>query len=234
MLFGGLLKFSALDYPGHLSAVVFTQGCNWRCPFCHNPELIPLNCSNPISNEQIFNFLKTRLGLLEGVCITGGEPTIQNGLIDFIQEVKQLGYKVKLDTNGSHQDAVEKIIYQARPDMLAMDIKTSWSGYCKATGVKLKQNFFDRFKQLIEFTEDNDVDLELRTTVVPGLVDKEDIKKIGEWLGGTRKYVLQQFRPEVTYNPNFIGLSPYSSEQVKEMAKLAQQFFNRVIVRGVD
>ncbi|KQC14029.1 MAG: hypothetical protein APR63_06415 [Desulfuromonas sp. SDB] len=234
MLFGGLLKFSALDYPGHLSAVVFTQGCNWRCPFCHNPELIPLNCSNPISNEKIFNFLKTRLGLLEGVCITGGEPTIQNGLIDFIQEVKQLGYKVKLDTNGSHQDAVEKIIYQARPDMLAMDIKTSWSGYCKATGVKLKQNFFDRFKQLVEFTEDNDVDLELRTTVVPGLVDKEDIKKIGEWLGGTRKYVLQQFRPEVTYNPNFIGLSPYSSEQVKEMAKLAQQFFNRVIVRGVD
>ncbi|MGC9365463.1 MAG: anaerobic ribonucleoside-triphosphate reductase activating protein [bacterium] len=229
-----MLKFSALDYPGHLSAVVFTQGCNWRCPFCHNPELIPLNCSNSISNEQIFNFLKTRLGLLEGVCITGGEPTIQNGLIDFIQEVKQLGYKVKLDTNGSHQDAVEKIIYQARPDMLAMDIKTSWSGYCKATGVKLKQNFFDRFKQLVEFTEDNDVDLELRTTVVPGLVDKEDIKKIGEWLGGTRKYVLQQFRPEVTYNPNFIGLSPYSSEQVKEMAKLAQQFFNRVILRGVD
>lgn len=172
--------------------------------------------------------------MLEGICITGGEPTIQEGLIDFIKEVKSLGYKVKLDTNGSNKDSLDKIIYEAHPDMIALDIKTSWPGYPKAVGVNLNQNLQERFIELIELIEGNNIDLELRTTVVPGLVDREDIKKIGEWLGGTRKYALQQFRPEVTYNPNFIGLSPYSSELVKEMSQLAQHYFRGVEVRGVD
>jgi pyruvate formate lyase activating enzyme len=233
MVFGGLLKFSAIDYPDHLSGVVFTQGCNWRCPFCHNPELIPRKAPVQIDSRQIFDFLKSRQDFLEGICITGGEPTIQPDLIDFIKAVKNLDYKVKLDTNGSNPELVKKIVREASPDMLAMDVKTSWRKYSSTVGIKLKEDIFKNFVQLVEFIEYHEIDLELRTTLVPNLVDEQDIMKIGEWLGGKRKYVLQQFRPEITYNPKFINLSPYSPDEVNQLAEISEQFFSSVTVRGI-
>jgi pyruvate formate lyase activating enzyme len=136
MRIGGLLKFSLIDYPGKVAAVVFTAGCNYRCPFCHNPELVlPELFNTPISTDDILAFLEKRIGQLQGVVVTGGEPTIHDDLPDFLFRIKSLGYCVKLDTNGSRPDVLSVVIDRKLVDFIAMDIKSSPESYCKATGV---------------------------------------------------------------------------------------------------
>lgn len=198
MLLGGLQKLTLIDYPGKIAAAVFTAGCNFRCPFCHNPELVlpeQIKKQSKISLFNFFDFLKSRRSQLEGVCITGGEPTLHQDLPDFIKRIKDLGFLVKLDTNGSHPKVLSQLIQNHLIDTIAMDIKSSAERYVQACGVKCDLNIIERSIRLIQTSG---LDYIFRTTVVPDLVNKTDIKKIKTWLADDKDLVLQEFRPEKT------------------------------------
>jgi len=197
MLLGGLQKMTLIDYPGKIAATVFTVGCNFRCPFCHNPELVlstQLSVhSKSRSEEQVksfFEFLKTRQGKLDGICITGGEPTLQPDLVEFITRIKKMGFAVKLDSNGTRPDTLKELFDKRLVDYVAMDIKASQENYEKACGIKLD---LERIKLSVDLIKNSGVDYEFRTTIVPGLHTEEEFKKVAEWLNGSRRYVLQKY-----------------------------------------
>ena len=186
-----------IDYPGKIAATVFTVGCNFRCPFCHNPELVlstQLSVhSKSRSEEQVksfFEFLKTRQGKLDGICITGGEPTLQPDLVEFITRIKKMGFAVKLDSNGTRPDTLKELFDKRLVDYVAMDIKASQENYEKACGIKLD---LERIKLSVDLIKNSGVDYEFRTTIVPGLHTEEEFKKVAEWLSGGRRYVLQKY-----------------------------------------
>jgi pyruvate formate lyase activating enzyme len=190
MLIGGLLKFSLIDYPGKVAAVVFTQGCNYRCPFCHNPELVlPESFNTPIPVEDVMAFLAQRRGQLQGVVITGGEPTLHDDLKDVIRRIKAMGFLVKLDTNGSRPDMLVDILNEKLVDLVAMDIKSSLQGYCKATGVKAD---LECVKRSIALIKASGVAHLFRTTVLRGIVSEENVHQIKALLEGTKNYKLQR------------------------------------------
>ncbi len=195
MRIGGFQEFTLIDYPGKVAAVVFTQGCNFRCPYCHNCELaLPERFQDLIPEEEIFSFLRQRVGKLEGLVITGGEPTLQNDLAAFIQQVKSLGYLVKLDTNGSRPDVIENLIQRRLIDFIAMDIKASLERYDKVTGVKVDREAILKSVQLIR---NSNVDYEFRTTLVLPLHKniEGELTKIHSLMEGSRRYRLQKFTP---------------------------------------
>ncbi len=190
MLIGGLLKFSLIDYPGKVAAVIFTQGCNYRCPFCHNPELVLPELFNPsISVDDVMAFLAQRRGQLQGVVITGGEPTLHHDLKDFIRRIKALGFLVKLDTNGSDPDALRGILEEKLVDLVAMDIKSSLQGYCKAAGVAAD---LEHVKASVELIKSSGVRHLFRTTVLKRFVSQEDVRQIRDLLGPGVTYKIQR------------------------------------------
>jgi pyruvate formate lyase activating enzyme len=195
MLLGGLQKMTLIDYPGKISATVFTVGCNFRCSFCHNPELV-LSSQFMVSpgdntlEKEFFEFLKTRQGKLDGVCITGGEPTLQPDLIEFIVKIKKLGFAVKLDSNGTRPDILRELFEKKLVDYVAMDIKASLDNYQKVCGTKVD---LERIKLSVDLIRNSGVDYEFRTTIVPGLHTVEEFKDVAEWLAGSRKYILQKY-----------------------------------------
>ena len=190
MLIGGLLKFSLIDYPGKVAAVIFTQGCNYRCPFCHNPDLVlPESFNPPLNVEDVMSFLVKRRGQLQGIVITGGEPTLHADLKEFIRDIKALGFLVKLDTNGSRPDVLADILKENLVDLVAMDIKSSLAGYCKATGGAAD---LEAVKASIALIRSSGVDHIFRTTVLKGIVSGEDIRQIGVLLGSYDHYKLQR------------------------------------------
>jgi pyruvate formate lyase activating enzyme len=190
MLIGGLLKFSLIDYPGKVAAVIFTQGCNYRCPFCHNSELVLPERFNPqINVDDVMSFLTQRKGQLQGIVITGGEPTLHPDLKSFIRRIKDLGFLVKLDTNGSRPEVLREIFEEKCVDLVAMDIKSSLSGYCKATGV---QADLDAIKSSIALIKSSGIQHIFRTTVLKGIVSDEDIRQIKILLGEGVNYKLQR------------------------------------------
>jgi len=198
MLLGGLQKMTLIDYPGKVAATVFTVGCNFRCPFCHNPELVLSSQFTVYSSEQnerqveeFFEFLKSRQGKLDGVCITGGEPTLQADLADFIKRIKDLGFTVKLDSNGTRPDVLKELFDKKLVDYVAMDIKSSLNNYEKVCGdIKLD---LERIKLSVELIRNSGVDYEFKTTVVPGLHTVDEFKEVAKWLAGSRKYILQKY-----------------------------------------
>lgn len=201
MNIAGFQKLTLIDYPGKLATTVFTVGCSFRCPFCHNPELVERGTWNVEQSSQeknFFKFLKTRIGKLDGVCITGGEPTIQPDIIEFIKKVKKLGYKIKLDTNGTRPDVLRKIIGEKLVDFIAMDIKNHPGKYDRTTATK---GDIERIKLSVELIRHSGIDYEFRTTVVPGLHIEEDFKKIAEWLKGSKSYWLQKYRQSKILDP---------------------------------
>lgn len=203
MLIGGLRKLTLIDYPGKIAATVFTVGCNFRCPFCHNPELVlpELIKKQPlISEEAFFKSLKSRQGKLDGICIGGGEPTLQKDLLQFTARIKELGFLVKLDTNGSNPLMLKKLIEQKLVDYLAMDIKSSAPNYKRAIGAVCNLTNIEKSIRLIQTSGRP---YQFRTTVVPDLVNSADIKKIKSWLADKQELVLQEFRPEKTLNPRY-------------------------------
>ncbi len=225
----GLLPISLIDYPGNLAAVMFTQGCNFRCPFCHNPELIPFNNEELIPEKEIFSFLNKRVGKLDGVSITGGEPLLQKDLHRFIKEIKHLGFKVKLDTNGSNPELLHDLIEEGNLDFIAMDVKTSRENYSHAIGVdfdisKIIQSI-DLVKQFKEY--------EFRITVVPGLVDIDDITRIGEWLVSAKTIVIQQFINKITFADEYQKLKPYPPSKLKEFKLILDSKIENVKIRGI-
>jgi len=231
MIIHGLNKTTLLDFPGHVAATVFTGGCNFRCPFCHNSELVLDPNSQPIiENEEFFRFLKKRQGILEGVCITGGEPTINPDLNEFITSIKEMGYLVKLDTNGYKPEVVDKLIKDRCIDYIAMDIKSGISGYGKAVG------FMDLNMQYIEKSIDiimnSGVEYEFRTTLVKGIHTKDDILEISKMIRGAKRYFLQDYRD----NENVMvkGFEPFSKEEMEEFASFLQKDIPSVAIRGID
>lgn len=233
MLIGGWEKSTLLDYPGKIATTIFTSGCNFNCPFCQNPELVDpkmIKKQPRIEEGAFFDFLKLRHGLLDGVCLTGGEPTIQPDLIDFIKKIKNLDFLVKLDTNGSNPGILEQLFKKRLLDFVAMDIKTSLDRYSEATNREID---IKSIQKSIDLIKNSGVEYEFRTTIVPGLVDEREIKRIGRWLKGSKRFVLQQFRIEKTLDSSYQKLKPYSDEKLKELTQLAQSFFDKVDCRGL-
>lgn len=233
MIIGGFQKSSLIDFPGCISAVIFTQGCNFRCPYCHNPELIsPENPSplTPLPQEArgIIGFLKTRVGKLDGVVITGGEPTLHGDLPEFIREIRGLGFKVKLDTNGSNPGMLKSLLDENLLDYVAMDIKAPIDKYeevvCFGVDAETILNSIDLLKT-------SSIDFEFRTTIVKSQLAPEDFEKIGEMIKGAKKYYLQKFVPTKTLNKTFMWQETYSDEEFELIAQNLQTCVEEVILR---
>lgn len=231
MLISGLQKLTLLDYPGHVACTVFTGGCNFRCPFCHNaPLVVPERVAQDTDEDYVLAFLKKRQGVLDGVAVTGGEPLLHKDIPQFLAKVKELGYKIKLDTNGSFPDLLEEIIKSGLADRVAMDIKNSPEGYTLATGIeKPDMASIERSKNLLLH---GSTDYEFRTTVVKGIHTAESIRGAAEWISGAKEYYLQQFKDSGDLI-NKEGLSAFNEEEMHLLAEAASEFVPAVQVRGI-
>jgi pyruvate formate lyase activating enzyme len=227
----GLEKFAPKDFPGYMAATVFVGGCNFKCPFCHNAELV----SNPQSLpsfplDYLTQFFEERKNWLEGICVTGGEPLIHEDLEEFLHFIKEMGFLVKLDTNGSDPVKLENLIEKKLIDFVAMDIKASLDKYSEASGVKVKT---EDIEKNVDIIMRSGLDYMFRTTAVPGLIGKKDIEKIGEWLNGSKIFQLQQFIPKDTLDVSFEKKIPYRAERLKEFADVMRSFAAEVRIEGV-
>ena len=212
MYVSGLQKLTLLDFPQVVSCIVFTQGCNFRCPFCHNSTLVEGEPEEEISTEKIFEFLKKRKGLLDGVVITGGEPLIQKDIRGFVEKLKEMGYLVKLDTNGTNPKMLKELVEAELIDYVAIDIKNSPEEYDKATGVT---GLMDKVTESKDFLIKGTVPYEFRTTVVKGIHTKESLVTLAKWIKGAEHYFLQQYKDSGSIlSP--AGLSPFSEAEMKE------------------
>ncbi len=199
MKIAGLQKLTLIDFPGRPAAIIFTQGCYFRCPYCHNPDLISIDSPAKLTEEEILNFLEKRKKILDGVCITGGEPTMHADLPEFILKIKDMGYAVKLDTNGGNPGMVEKIIKEGLADHFAMDIKTRWENYGMiARGAKDIGSLVRKCRETMAIIQGSGIDHEFRTTIFPAVHKKEDIFEIGGYLLDEENYWLQEIRYQKT------------------------------------
>ena len=231
MLIQGLQKLTLLDFPKHLACTVFTGRCNLRCPFCHNADLVLSPDTQPlISEEEILRTLERRKDSLEGICITGGEPTLQKDLLSFLQRCKDLGYLTKLDTNGTRPDVIRAALDSNLLDYIAMDIKNSPARYAETCGLSSVR--FSDFEESVELIKKSGLPYEFRTTVVKEFHTKEDFLAIGKWLQGAKCYALQAFKD----SGNLIssGLSGYSKEDLSAFQEMLTPYFEEVLLRGID
>lgn len=230
MHFCGMNKTTLLDYPGHVAATLFTGGCNMRCPFCQNSVLVLAPQKQPeISEQDVLAFLRRRRGILEGVCITGGEPTLQKDLEDFIRRVREMEYLIKLDTNGYRPQILRHLLEEELLDYVAMDIKASKERYgiaCGLAGVEL-----NRIEESVELLKTSSIPYEFRTTVVKGIHSPEEFTAIGRWLQGSRAYYLQNFRDSgQVMQP---GFAEFERAELEEMRESAAQYVPRTELRGL-
>ena len=226
----GLQKTTLLDFPGHVAATVFLGGCNFRCPFCHNSGLLGPDAESVFTEKDILDFLKKRAGILEGVCITGGEPTLDADLVLFIRKVRELGYLIKLDTNGSRPQVIKALVFKGLLDYVAMDIKAGKENYPAASGV----NGLDikRIEESVDFLLSGEVPYEFRTTVVKGIHSTEDFQDIGRWLNGPSPYYLQNFvDSDQVLCP---GYGEFSPEELKGFLEILKPFLPNTKLRGID
>jgi pyruvate formate lyase activating enzyme len=230
--FKGWVRTSLIDYPDHIASVLFTGGCNFRCPMCHNADLVlrPSEMET-LPQKEIWNFLQRRKELVDGVVVTGGEPTLQPDLLSFLQQLKDANLDVKLDTNGYRPDVLAALLADGLLDYVALDAKAPPDKYPLMTG--LVDVDVTRIAQSIALLKESDVTHEFRTTVVPGLLDEDDITCIAHWIAGAQRYALQQFQPVNTIDPALEKASPYPTETLQAMAQRASQWVPQVIVRGV-
>ncbi|WP_457638596.1 anaerobic ribonucleoside-triphosphate reductase activating protein [Persephonella sp.] len=231
MKIGGLQKFSMIDYPGKISAVIFVQGCNFRCPYCHNRELVlPEYFRRSIDEEEVFEFLKSRQGKLEGVVITGGEPTIFPDLPDFMHRIKMMGFYLKLDTNGSNPEMLETIIDRRLADFIAMDIKAPIEQYSEITGSQISK---EKILKSISLLKESKIPYEFRTTVVSGLHTYFDILKICTTINGAERYAIQNFHPsENLVDENFKTKSGLKKEELEKINEKLKNRFTQFIIRN--
>lgn len=223
---GGFQKTSFLDYPEKISCIVFTSGCNFRCGYCHNPELFK---SEPVLTvPAFFDFLKTRKGKLDGVVITGGEPTLQSGLFDFVKEIKHLNFLVKLDTNGTNPEILEELLNLNLLNYVAMDIKAPLDKYKQITNVDLD---IKKIKDSINLIKSSKIDYEFRTTVVKSQLAYEDFEKIGLLLQGSKKYYLQKFVVSKLLDDSLKNEETYSENEFKIISEILNKYIDIVNVR---
>ena len=226
----GFQKLTLLDYPGKMACTLFTAGCNMRCPFCHNAGLVThIDANNKYDEDEFFAFLKKRKGILDGVCITGGEPLLQKDIADFIKRIKELGFAVKLDTNGSFPEKLKALTDGGLVDYVAMDIKNTPDKYGETVGV----DGFDIAPILrsIEILKEGTVDYEFRTTVVEEYHSDTDFSDIGKMLEGTKKYFLQQFKDSGDIIGE--GLHAPNKEKMLKMLEATRKFVPSAELRGV-
>ena len=238
----GFNKTTLLDYPEHIAATVFTGGCNFRCPFCHNGELVLNPAGQPsISEEEVLSYLKKRQGILQGVCVTGGEPTLQKDLKEFLRKIKEFGYPVKLDTNGYMPGILWDLMQERLIDYVAMDLKASRENYAKAVGLKTMD--LSRIEESIGILKSSGIPYEFRTTVVKGIHTVEEFEEIGRWIEGCPAYYLQNYQENdnclyrMTQTGNESAESPFgafSGDELEQMAELARKYVGKVVLRGVE
>jgi pyruvate formate lyase activating enzyme len=252
MKIGGLEKFSLLDYPEKISAIIFTQGCNFRCQFCYNPMLVwpkqvgkskyaqdVIGASRLAAEQQkvhptfkeddLFVFLESRAGKLDAVVITGGEPCLHKDLPEFIAKIKKIGYLIKLDTNGSYPEILEKLIKEKLIDYIAMDLKAPAEKYEEVTGIEAN---FENINKSVRIIMQSGLPYEFRTTVVPGFINKDNIGDMGKIIEGAEKWYLQGFKSKTDLvNQELKGKVPYNSRQMQEIAELGRKFVKKCEVR---
>ena len=234
MLLCGLQKTTLLDFPGHVACTIFTGGCNFRCPYCQNSELVLDPAAFPkLSEDEVMTFLKRRKGILEGVCITGGEPTLQPDLPEFLRKVRELGYLVKLDTNGYRPEVLQSLMEEGLLDYVAMDVKASKEKYARTVGVSSVD--LARLDRSISLLLGQDkIPYEFRTTVVKGLHDLADFEEVGKWLAGARVLFLQGYRESENVLDPSLCMGSYELTELECMAEKARKYIARVEVRGVE
>ena len=230
-IIGGFQKTSLLDFPQKIACIVFTKGCNFQCGYCHNPEFNIIDGAVdeiPPTLSEFFEFLKKRKGKLDGVVITGGEPTLQKGLYQVIFEIKNMGFAVKLDSNGSNPNILKKLIDDKLVDYIAMDIKAPFDKYHDVIKTKIP---LENIKESIDLLLKNKVDYEFRTTVVKEQLNFEDFEKIGQLIKGAKKYFLQKFEPTKTLDSKFVEYSTYSNLEFEAICGILQPYVKTVKVR---
>lgn len=230
MNFNGFQKLTLLDYPGHVACTLFTAGCNFRCPFCHNASLVThIGDSEHYSEEFVLDYLSKRKGIIDGVCITGGEPLLHDGLEDFIKKVKDMDYLVKLDTNGYLPDRLIRLVDNGLVDYVAMDIKNSKEKYILSAGIDSLD--ITQIEKSVSFLLENHIEYEFRTTVVNELHTLRDIQSAAEWISGAQKYFLQSF----TDSGDLIcdNLSAVETQTIKMMQEVASKYVKNVEIRGI-
>ncbi len=229
MLIGGLQKFSLIDFPEKISALIFTQGCPFLCHFCHNPNLVLNSMFTPLIDENdLFSFLKKRQNQLDGIVITGGEPTIQKDLIEFIKKIKNLNYQVKLDTNGINPDVIQKLLEENLIDYIAMDIKAPLEKYNLVTQKDIDLNLI---KKSINIIVSSNIKYEFRSTLVKNLHELEDIEKMSKLIKNSNLYILQKFVSKITLNPKFSNYSPFSEDEMLLMKNITQKYVKKCLIR---
>ena len=227
----GWVRSSLVDYPGHIATVLFVGGCEWRCPMCHNPDLVLRPGGLPtVAEDAVLAHLARRAGLIEGVVITGGEPALQPDLRRFLRRLRQAGTKIKLDSNGYHPQVIEALLQENLVDYVAMDVKAPPGKYPVLTGRPEVDP--GRIERSLALLQRSGVAYELRTTVVPGLLAAEDVEAIARWIAGAPLYALQQFRPQNTLGPALAQVHPYRPETLREMAGQAAAWVGQVTVRA--
>ncbi len=231
MKISGIIKTTLIDYPGHIATSIFTQGCNFKCPYCHNPDLIPVESGEEeyMELDYFWDFLEDRKDFLDGVAITGGEPTLQNNLIEFIEKIKMKNFKVKLDTNGSRPDILKKLIDKKLVDYIAMDIKSSifkYSDYSDDSSIG------DKVIESIELIKNSEIDYEFRTTVVPVLHDEKDVEEISALVSGADNFAIQNFREERTYDKDFESKIPFTEKELEKFKAILEDKVNNIKIKN--
>lgn len=228
MIVSGIQKMTLLDYPGKCACTVFLAGCNLRCPFCHNASLVLTNPEPAMTEAEFFAFLKKRKGLLDGVCVTGGEPTLRKDLPDFIRRIREMGYLVKLDTNGSNPEMLEGLLKENLLDYVAMDIKNCPDRYAETCG---GPDILSKVEECLNLLRESNVEWELRTTCVKPFHDEKALEAIGKWLTGTKNYFLQSF----VDSGDLIGtgVSGFTKEEMEALRQAVLPYIPTTRIRGI-
>jgi pyruvate formate lyase activating enzyme len=224
MLFGGIQKTSLIDFPDRIATVLFVRGCNLRCPFCYNWRLVTEQASSTLSGEDVLNILERRKRFVKAVVLTGGEPTIQEDILDFVKKLKQRGFEVKLDTNGFFPDVLMKCLPYL--DYVALDVKTSPEKYNLLGECNIKE-----WKRTIELLKNGKVDYEFRNTAVPGLMDDQSVRKIGKLVKGAKRFIFQSFVPGDTLDSGFCNLKPFTIETMNRFVEIMKNYVKDTKIR---
>ena len=233
-MISGLQKMTLLDFPGKVACTVFLHGCNYRCPFCHNSELIDGKAQPLMETEAFLKYLKSRQGLLDGVCVSGGEPTLRQELPEFLRSIKELGYAVKLDTNGSRPKVLRSLVEAGLVDYVAVDAKNSPKRYAETVGTDRVD--MEALEESLRYLIEGNVDYELRTTLVEPLHDEQSVREMGQWLASMvpgkkpKRLFLQSFVDRDTVL--FSGLCAPTPETVARYAQILEQFAEKVTIRN--
>ena len=228
----GLQKISLIDYPGKIACTIFIGGCNFRCGYCYNSDLVFNNKSIPnISEDKVVAFLSSRKKYLEGVCITGGEPTLYKDLIPLIKKIKNLGYKVKLDTNGSNPIIIKRLLQEELIDYIAMDIKAPLESYELVASVRVNE---EKIKETINIIKNSGIEYEFRTTIVPDIITEDKIHKICSGIKGAKRYFIQQFKADIkTIDSKYNKMVPLEKDKLENFMEVAKQYVEFVGIRGI-